>query len=94
MVDVEPHALVALGRRAPGSRSRICPLMPRWRDERLLGGAPSPASASGSQRNLPRRAALDDAAAGERRLEVRAVARVPGQRALVEDGDAEHGGAR
>ena len=91
MLDVEPHALVALGAARRASRSRICPLMPRWATSASVGAPPPSREREPQELAAPRGG--DDAPAGERGLEVRPSPVVAGQRALVEHGDAEHGRA-
>ena len=74
MLDVEPDALVPLGGGARRAQQQLA-AHAQVADDGLVGRRTPRRAASGSQRNLPRRAAAPTIASGECRLEVRAVRR-------------------
>ena len=92
VLDVEPHALVALGGRA-GLAQQHLPAHAEVGDEGLVGRAVAGAAQRQPQELAAPRGAERSSRPVSARLEVRPVAGVPGQRALVEHRDAEHRGA-
>ena len=83
MLDVDADALVPLGGGAGRAQQQLA-AHAEVADDGLVGGGAADARRAGARGTCPgARRAVDDAS-GERRLEVRAAAGVPGQRALVE----------